>query len=164
MPVTAQFGVRTAPDVFATEPAPGSDPPGGQDYWYGRVLLAGPDAAGVFVEDELLPLVASLCLQAPAQLAAGEPFGAYLNRSPGEYFLEPAGAGIRLHGSAVLSANGAAPAEWAAPAAELLPALHDCGRRALAFFRARTGEDPARSEALSALEALEAETAAALHR
>ncbi|WP_206788587.1 hypothetical protein [Amycolatopsis sp. MtRt-6] len=161
MPVTARFGVRTGPDVFAVEPGPGLEPPGGQDYWYGRVLL---DAPGVFVEDELLPLVASLCFQAPAQLAAGEPFAAWTNRYPGEYHLEPAGADVRLHGSAVLSANGAAATEWAAPAAELLPALHDCGRRALAFFRSRIGDDPGQTEALSALEALEAETAAALRR
>lgn len=164
MPVTAQFSVRTAPDVFDTEPGPAPDLPGGQDYWYGRVLLAGTGSPGVFVEDELLPLVASLCFQAPAQLAAGEPFGAYINRYPGEYYLEPAGEDVRLHGSAVLSANGASAAEWVAPAAELLPALHDCGRRALAFFRGLTGDDPAGSEALSALEALEAETAAALAR
>ncbi|MGW3962350.1 hypothetical protein ACWED2_21200 [Amycolatopsis sp. NPDC005003] len=164
MPVTAQFGVRTGSDVFTTEPGPALGLPGGQDYWYGRILLAGTDSPGVFVEDELLPLVASLCFQAPAQLAAGEPFGAYINRYPGEYYLEPAGAEVRLHGSAVLSANGAGATDWAAPAAELLPALHDCGRRALAFFRAGTGDDPAGAEALSALEALEAETAAALAR
>jgi hypothetical protein len=121
--------------------------------------MGSPD---VIVEDELVPLIANLCFQAPAQLATGESFGAYVNRYPGEYYLELAGADIRVHGSAVLSAESTGKTERLAPAAELLPALHLCGRRALAFFHGRFGDDPAQAEALSALEALEAETAAAL--
>jgi len=164
MPVTVQFSVRTGRDVFLTEPAADTAPLAGQDYLYGRVLLAVPGGPEVFVEDELLPLIASICLQAPAQLSAGESFGAYLNRSPGEYYLEPAGAEIRLHGSAVLTAEGNRQTEFVAPAAELLPALHDCGRRALAFLHGQLGQDPGQADALNALDALQAETSAALHK
>ena len=164
MPVTVQFSVRAGRDLFLTEPGADVAPLAGQDYLYGRVLLSVPGGPDVFVEDELVPLVADLCFQAPAQLGAGESFGAYINRYPGEYYVEPAGTDLRLHGSAVLATDGHRETELVAPAAELLPALHDCGRRALAFIRGQLGQDPAQADALNALDALQAETSAALRR
>jgi hypothetical protein len=53
-------------------------------------------------------------------------------------------------------------AEQHTPACEFLPALHGCGRRALAVLHARLDTEPHHADELAALHALEAETSAAL--
>lgn len=164
MPVTVQFTVRAGHDLFLTEAELSSSANrlAGQDYLYGRLLLSVPDGMAVFVEDELIPLIANLCFLAPTQLSAGQAFGAYINRYPGEFFLEVIGADTRLYGSSVFTPAGQPDAELIAPTTEFLPSLHACGRRALAFIHRELGADPAHAEALAALDALNRETTVAV--
>lgn len=95
---------------------------------YGYLDLAHPGVADLRVEDDLPPLVAGLCLQAPPKLRRGEPvrfdFASYF----GHLTLEPAGETVR-----VTTDRQPEPREY--PAAELADALAECGARFAAFFR-----------------------------
>jgi hypothetical protein len=164
MSVIVTFAVRVGPDRFLPEHALADADLSTQDYLYGRVLVSVPGRGEIFISDELIPLIASICFQAPTDLSQGQASGAYINRYPGEFYLEPIGPETRIHGSAVVGADGQLGAELTAPTVELLPALHDCGRRALAFFRRVVGNDPAQKENLTGVAALERETAEALSR
>jgi hypothetical protein len=88
-------------------------------------------------------------------------FRTVINRYPGSYALESDGDDLRLVGDAVIGAKGPG-AQLRVPQDALLAELHATGRRALAFLHGLLEGDPAHSDALSALDALEAETAEAL--
>jgi hypothetical protein len=163
VPVTVRFAVRTPPSGFAEEPPDASALAGLPFHdWYGRLLLAS-GGAQVFVEDDLTALVAS-CFQAAAQLAAGENFGAYVNRYPGEYAIDIVDGTARLSGGAVIGPGGSGNADLAAPAGELAAGLCACGDRVLSLLESVLGDEPGRAETLAALGGLRTEAREALER
>jgi hypothetical protein len=165
MPTTVSFRVRVDLRTFVPE----SDLVGHEfpvtpyNDLTGEVWLATSAGQTVFVADQLVDVIGNLCFQAPTRLSAGEPFGAYIVSDDGEFFLETIGTDTRLYGRSVHPADRTSNAELVAPTAELLPALHDCGRRALAFFHRWLGTDPTKAELLAALDGLDQETTEALN-
>jgi hypothetical protein len=160
--VTARFSVRTERDHFVVEPDRVERDGTGIDGLYGRVSLAVSAGGTVFLEDDLTALTANFCFQAPAQLSADQPFAAYINRYPGDVFMEAAGTGIRISGNAVFGPDGRPGAELTAPGDPLITALLDCGRRALTFLHTTFDDDPTAAEALQALEGVSEECLATI--
>ncbi|MEV0645384.1 hypothetical protein AB0I28_08975 [Phytomonospora sp. NPDC050363] len=159
MPVSVQFAVRSERG-FDVEPGPEVVPDEPFHDWYGRLLFAA-EGREVFVEDDLTALIAS-CFEAVARLSAGEDFGAYVTRYPGEYGLAVAGEDTTVSGPSIVDGAGVADAVLSAPTVELLPALYECGARALAYARGLPGDEPGRAETLDGLDGLAAEARAAL--
>jgi hypothetical protein len=158
MAVTASFGVRVGHDHFVGEAELSESGPLPADL-YGRVWLSTSDTESVFVEDQLVDLVANICFQGLTRLVEDGAFEAYTTRYPGEFRLEAADAETRLRGSAVFTSDGTPNAELVAPTVELLAALHACDQRALTWFHRWLAGDP---ELLAALDGLDRETTDAL--
>jgi hypothetical protein len=152
-------------DLFLGEEevAAGSKPvgPRGDDDLYGRLTFDADGQDEVLLEDEFPSLVALVCFQGPTLVAEHGEFRTVTNRYPGEYALVADGDDLVLTGDVVFGQDGPG-AELRAPRKEFLAALYDCGRRALALLHSRLDSDPAWADELAALDALAAETAAAL--
>lgn len=123
MTVRVDYLIRVGPDDFVL-PADVTDaqlPGVVADDLYGRLLFrTGDDDA--FLEDDLLPLITGVCLQSMEYLAVGTPWVGLATRYPADFGLDTDGSTITvtIDGEPLLSA----------PAAAMMAALLDAGRRA----------------------------------
>lgn len=124
------------------------------DDLYGRLVLRSPGQPEAFFSDELVALVAGACFQSMEYLAAGQSWAAYVTRYPGDIGLVPE--------AGVVTATFNHQPIFRAPIDELLPALYDCGCRALQNLRPVILRGPAGPEQVEALEALALEARQAL--
>lgn len=102
------------------------------DQSYGELIIRSEGQPEVSVDDEMWSTVANVCFVGVAELLAGREVVNPYMRYNGEVRLTPEGERVRVSGDFIPTA--------VYERRELLPALHECGRRYVKFLR-RLGEE-----------------------